>query len=159
MWLLDELHMHMQHSSVFKQISTLHVLCSDVSCIPEIILQRPIASLLYWTWLVRVLSGLFPARLSVCPGSECCLCCPLHLVTTLFWAELVLNNRTVCKIKILSMNMVNHVGGSRCCESNESRYIICWLIRELSLWPGPFPNFWAGPGDEASKGPVGAVGV
>ena len=29
--------MHMQHSSVFKQISTLHVLWSDVSCIAEMI--------------------------------------------------------------------------------------------------------------------------
>ena len=36
--------MYMQHSIVFKQISTLHVLCSDVCCIAEIILQRSIAS-------------------------------------------------------------------------------------------------------------------
>ena len=48
----------MQHRSVFKQISTLHVLCSDVCCIAEVILQRPIASALYWAWLVRVLFGL-----------------------------------------------------------------------------------------------------
>ena len=27
----------------------------------DIILQRPIASVLYWAWLVRVPSGLFPA--------------------------------------------------------------------------------------------------
>ena len=45
----------------FKHVSTLHVLCSDVCCIADIILQRPIASALYWAWLVRVLSGLFPA--------------------------------------------------------------------------------------------------
>ena len=28
----------MQHRSVYKQVSTLHVLCSDVCCIAEIIL-------------------------------------------------------------------------------------------------------------------------
>ena len=43
------------------------------------ILKRPIAGTLYWAWLVRVLSGLFAAGLSVCPGSACCLCCPLIL--------------------------------------------------------------------------------
>ena len=55
----------MQHRSVYKQVSTLHVLCSDVCCIAEIIIQKPIASALYWAWPVKVLSGLLPACASV----------------------------------------------------------------------------------------------
>ena len=45
------------------------MLCSDVCCIAEIILQRPIGSALYWALLVKVLSGLLPDCLSICPGS------------------------------------------------------------------------------------------
>ena len=44
----------MQHRSVFKYVSTLHVLCSDACCMADIILQRPIASAVYWAWLVRL---------------------------------------------------------------------------------------------------------
>ena len=55
------------------------MLCSDVCCIAEIILQRPIGSALYWAWLVKVLSGLLPDCLSICPGSAYCPCCPLIL--------------------------------------------------------------------------------
>ena len=101
-------------AAYLNKFCTLHELCSDICCIAEIILQRSIASTLYWTWLVRVLSGLFPACLSVCPGSECCLCCPLHLVTT----EL--------SVKFAKLNSeheygLDHMGGTRCCESNKSQ--------------------------------------
>ena len=67
----------MQHRNVFKQISTLHVLCSDVCCIAEIFLQRPIINrsvldlacestfwlipsllqCLSWLWMLSVLSS------------------------------------------------------------------------------------------------------
>ena len=55
------------------------MLCLDVCCVAEIILQRPIGSALYWAWLVKVLSGLLPDCLSICPGSAYCPCCPLIL--------------------------------------------------------------------------------
>ena len=118
--------------SVFKQISTLHVLCSDVCCIAEIILQ----SALHWTWLVRVLSGLFPACPSVCPGSECCLCCPLHLVTFSSIESFVITELIIaelsCLLQVRKLQYeyeLDHVGGTRCCERNESHSYIYALCR------------------------------
>ena len=35
----------MQHRSVYKQVSTLHVLCSDICCIAEIILKCSVLGL------------------------------------------------------------------------------------------------------------------
>ena len=86
-----------------------------------IILQRPVARALYWAWLVKVLSGLLPACLTVCPGSACCLCCPLILGRLFFEPQKPRDNRNpdnttlrqVCKplLKSLSMNMVRSRGG------------------------------------------------
>ena len=71
----------------FLQHRSVHVLCSDVCYIVEIILQRPRASTsaLYRAWLAKVLSGLLEDCLSVCPGSACCLCCPLILAKDSFF--------------------------------------------------------------------------
>ena len=83
-----------------------------------IILQRPIARALYWAWLVKVLSGLLPACLTVCPGSACCPCCPLILGRLFFEPQKPRDNRnhdntTLCQVcnRSLSMNMVRSRGG------------------------------------------------
>ena len=85
------------------------------------ILQRPIAMTVYWAWLVRVLSGLFPACLwvSVYPSSACCLCCPLILWKPFIEPWKLHDNRThdnrtvrqVRKTYEISMNMVRSHGG------------------------------------------------
>ena len=43
---------------------------------------------------MKVLSGLFPACLSVCPGSACCLCCPLTLCKPFFEPRKLRDSRT-----------------------------------------------------------------
>ena len=98
----------------------------------DIILQRSIASTLYWAWLVRVLSGLFPACLSVRPGSACCPCCPLNpfsSLESLMVTELVINRthdkqNSLLRYKFAKIEYyeygLDHVGGTRRCESNES---------------------------------------
>ena len=80
--------MHMQHSSVFKQISALHVLCSDVCCIAEIILQRPIDGF-HGAWL-----HFRRARIgSVFSASMCIIQASKRYVESL---PLVLKNRRSC---------------------------------------------------------------
>ena len=109
------------------------MLCSDVCCIAEIILQRPIGSALYWAWLVKVLSGLLPDCLSICPGSAYCPCCPLILGRLFLEPQKPRDNRTHDNrprdnnsppSSLLQKSeyeyALDHVGGIRCCESNES---------------------------------------
>ena len=93
-----------------------------------IILQRPIARALYWAWLVKILSGLLPACLTVCPGSACCPCCPLILGRLFFEPQKPRDNRNHDNTTLSSLQQkseyeygLDHVGGIRCCESNESR--------------------------------------
>ena len=102
----------------------------------EIILQRPIGlvSALYWTWLVRVLSGLIPACLSVCPGSECCLCVvstscdnPFLSLESFVITELMITELSVKFAKLQNSEYeygLDHVGGTRCCESNKSHFVL-----------------------------------
>ena len=109
----------MQHRSVYKQISSLHVLCSDVGlcCIAEIILQRPYSK----RGLACESTFWLPACLSVCPGSARCLCCPL-ILERLPQKSLVI---TLPSLQTLLQKSeyeygLDHVAGIRCCESNES---------------------------------------
>ena len=93
----------MQHRSVIKHGSTLHVLCSDVCCI---------ASALYWDWLLRVLSGLFPACLSVCPGSFVLSFHPVKILESLVETELLSCVKSA-KNKIEYEYGLDHVGSAR----------------------------------------------
>ena len=81
---------------------------------------------------MKVLSGLLPACLTVCPGSACCLCCPLILGRLFFEPQKPRDNRNhdnttlrqVCKTLLQKSEYeygLDHVRGIRCCESNESR--------------------------------------
>ena len=110
-----------------------------------IILQRLIARALYWAWLVKVLSGLLQACLTVCPGSACCLCCPLILGRLFFEPQKPRDNRNhdnttlrqVCKTLLQKSEYeygLDHVGGIRCCESNKSRMKTGSLQARTAKW-------------------------
>ena len=97
-----------QHLSICCRVATL----CNAKLHAGIILQRPIARALYWAWLVKILSGLLPACLTVCPGSACCPCCPLILGRLFFEPQKPRDNRnhdntTLCQVcnRSLSMNM------------------------------------------------------
>ena len=79
--------------------------------------------------------------LSVCPGSACCLYCPLILGRLLFEPQKPCDNRTPItelSVKLAKLTTqvwvwiwLDHVGGIRCCESNESRWSAGWLTCTL----------------------------
>jgi len=102
----------------------------------EIILQRPIASALYWTWLVRVLSGsIIPSlpqclswlwMLSVLFSTSCdnpfLAKLESFVITELVTTELSVKVRKTTKFWVWIW--LDHVGGTRCCANPGSDPIV-----------------------------------
>ena len=84
---------------------------------------------------MKVLSGLLPDCLSVCPGFTFCLCCPLILGRLFLERQKPRDNRTHDKRTLRQVRKylipqkfeyeygLDHVGDIRCIESNESRLV------------------------------------
>ena len=108
----------MQHRSLYKQVSTLHVLCSDVGlcCIAEMIIQRPYSKcsvlglaceIIFWLYShpasVFVLA-LHVVCVVVLPWKDSFLSPKSLVITELTITELSVKFRK-CYYRSLSMNM------------------------------------------------------
>ena len=140
----------LQLRTVYKQVSTLHVLCSDVCCIADIIIWRSLSSFAEDSTFTSTLGHQRPyTTFWLTPSLPQCL--PwLRMLSTLssnlrrlFWAswwqkswyKLSVNYSSLVWIWIRSR------GGHQVCESNESQMLMqlpanAQLLWSLCLHPG-----------------------
>ena len=137
--------MHMQHSSIFKQIS-MHTACImlricwdnspktyskrsvlDLACESIFCLIPSMPQCLSWLWMLSVLSS------TSCDN-------PFLSLKSFMITELMTDNRTLRQqvrktTKFWVWIWLDHVGGTRCCESNES-LIVTWTSNHPFLIVG-----------------------